>query len=219
MTDKIRILIVDDHAIIREGLRAVINLEPDLTVCGEAGDGEEAIQKMQTLQPDVIIMDLLMPKKDGIEATGDIRRLNPEARILVLTSFTDADKIVPTVKAGALGYIVKNSPPPELLKAIREVARGAVYLPPPIARQLFLGLSQAGEDHRLPDLTLTLREVEILKLIARGLSNQEIADQLVISERTVGVHVSHLMSKLGLNNRTQVALYALRSGLVSLFSI
>lgn len=217
MSDIIRVLIVDDHAIVREGLRAVIGIEDDIEVIGEASDGLEAIQKSRSLLPDVIIMDLLMPIKNGIEATREILEENPNARILVLTSSAEIDKILPTVKSGALGYIVKNSSPDELLKAIREVAQGAVAMQPEIARQLFLGLSNNPDGKSIDADLLSQREIEILKLVAKGMSNDEIAEQLVISSRTVGVHVTHILEKLNLHNRTQAALYALRIGLVSLF--
>jgi len=217
MGNVIRVLIVDDHAIVREGLRAVISIEEGIEVIGEANDGLEAVQKSKALMPDVIIMDLLMPNKNGIEATREILEENPNARILVLTSFAEIDKILPTVKSGALGYIVKNSSPAELLKGIREVAQGAVAMQPEIARQLFLGLSNDPDGNPTGIASLSQREIEILKLVATGMSNDEIAEQLVISSRTVGVHVTHILEKINLNNRTQAALYALRTGLVSLF--
>jgi len=217
MGEIIRVLIADDHAIVREGLRAVIGIEQDMELVGEATDGVEAVKQARQLQPDVIVMDLLMPNKDGVEAISDIMMENPRARILVLTSYTELDKILPTIKAGALGYVLKNSLPQELLTAIRDVNRGAVSLHPGIARQLSRGLTQMKQDPYEYEATLTLREVEILKLVARGLSNEEIAEQLVISTRTVGVHISHLLDKLHLNNRTQAALFALKRGFVGLF--
>ncbi len=213
----IRVLIVDDHTIVREGLRAVIGLEEDIQVIAEASDGIEAIDKARELTPDVIIMDLQMPNKNGIDASREILEENSDARILVLTSFAEIDKIIPTVKSGVLGYILKNSSPDELLRGIREVARGAVFMQPEIARQLFLGLSGHLDGKNIETNLLSQREIEILKLIACGMSNEEIADRLVISKRTVGVHVTHILDKLELTNRTQAALYALRVGLVSLF--
>lgn len=218
MNDIIRVLIVDDHAIVREGLRAVIGLENDMQVVGEAKDGNEAIALSRHLNPDVILMDLLMPNKGGIEAIREILEENPNHRILVLTSFAEVDKILPTIRSGALGYIVKNSSPGELLRAIRDIAKGAVVMQPDIARQLFHGLSQSTEPLTQPIEQLSTREIEILKLVAQGMTNEEIGDQLSISSRTVGVHVTHILEKLNLNNRTQAALFALRNGLVSLFS-
>jgi NarL family two-component system response regulator LiaR len=218
MNGIIGVLIVDDHAIVREGLRAVIGLENDMQVVGEAKDGNEAIALSRHLNPDVILMDLLMPNKGGIEAIREILEENPNHRILVLTSFAEVDKILPTIRSDALGYIVKNSSPGELLRAIRDIAKGAVVMQPDIARQLFHGLSQSTEPLTQPIEQLSTREIEILKLVAQGMTNEEIGDQLSISSRTVGVHVTHILEKLNLNNRTQAALFALRNGLVSLFS-
>jgi NarL family two-component system response regulator LiaR len=214
MTEAIRILIADDHAIVREGLRALIESEPGMELVGETTDGVEAVLKARSLQPDVILMDLVMPRKDGIDAIGEIKGENPEARILVLTSFAEDDKVFPAIKAGALGYLLKDSSPQELLQAIREVYRGESSLHPTIARKLI------GELNRPSDLPateepLTEREVEVLGLVARGLSNQEIAERLVVSERTVRTHVSNILGKLHLANRTQAALYAVREGLAS----
>jgi NarL family two-component system response regulator LiaR len=215
MTETIRILIADDHAIVREGLRALIGTKPDMELVGEAADGVEAVLKARSLQPDVILLDLVMPRKDGIEAIGEIKRENPKARILVLTSFAEDDKVFPAIQAGALGYLLKDSSPQELLQAIREVYRGESSLHPAIARKLI------GELNRPSDLPateepLTEREVEVLILVARGLSNQEIAEKLVVSERTVRTHVSNILGKLHLANRTQAALYAVREGLAGL---
>jgi NarL family two-component system response regulator LiaR len=217
MSKKIGVLIVDDHDIVREGLRAVIGLEEDMQVVGDAKDGMEAIALSRHLKPDVILMDLLMPNKGGIEAIREILEENPNHRILVLTSFAEVDKILPTIRSGALGYIVKNSSPGELLHAIRDVAKGAVYMQPDIARQLFHGISQNTEPLTQPIEQLSVRETEIIKLVAQGMTNEEIGDQLSISSRTVGVHVTHILEKLNLNNRTQAALFALRNGLISLF--
>jgi len=215
MTETIHILIADDHAVVREGLRALIDTERGMELVGEAADGVEAVLQARSLQPDVILLDLVMPRKDGIEAIGEIKQENPEARILVLTSFAEDDKVFPAIKAGALGYLLKDSSPQELLQAIREVYRGESSLHPTIARKLVRELSQPS-DLPATEEPLTEREVEVLGLVARGLSNQEIADRLVVSERTVRTHVSNILGKLHLANRTQAALYAVREGLASL---
>jgi NarL family two-component system response regulator LiaR len=215
MTEKIRILITDDHAVVREGLRALITSEPGMEVVGEAKDGEEAVLKARSLQPDVILLDLVMPRKGGLEAIGEIKSENPGARILILTSFAEDDKVFPAIKSGALGYLLKDSSPHELLQAIREVYRGESSLHPSIARKLIRELRQPSD---LPptEEPLTEREVEVLRLVAKGLSNQEIGQKLFISERTTRTHVSNILDKLHLANRTQAALYALREGLASL---
>jgi NarL family two-component system response regulator LiaR len=215
MTQVIRILVVDDHAVVREGLRALIGGKPDMELVGEAGDGQEAVLLARSLRPDVILMDLVMPGKDGIRTIQEIRDENPGARILVLTSFDEDDQVFSAVKAGALGYILKDSSPQELLEAIRCVYRGESSLHPAVARKLMLGYRQ-DQKAETRIVALTEREVETLKLVARGLSNQEIAHQLHISEGTVRFHVTNILGKLELENRTQAALYALREGLVSL---
>jgi two-component system, NarL family, response regulator LiaR len=215
MTERIRILIADDHAVVRHGLRALIATEPDLELVGEAADGIEAVQLTASLHPDVILLDMAMPRKNGLEAIYDIKRDDPQARILVLTSFAEDDQIFPAIKAGATGYLLKDAAPRELLQAIREVERGDVSLHPAIARKLVSELKRPPE---LPpaEEPLTEREAQVLALVARGLSNQEIADQLVIGERTVRTHVSNILGKLHLANRTQAALYAQREGLAHL---
>jgi len=216
MNETIRILVADDHAIVREGLRALIGAKPDMELVGEAADGVEAVLKARSLQPDVILLDLVMPHKDGIEAIGDIKRENPKARILVLTSFAEDDKVFPAIQAGALGYLLKDSSPQELLRAIREVYRGESSLHPAIARKLIGELNRPPENLPPTEEPLTEREVEVLSLVAQGLSNQEIAEKLVVSERTVRTHVSNILGKLHLANRTQAALYAVREGLAGL---
>jgi NarL family two-component system response regulator LiaR len=218
MTDKpIRILITDDQAIVRKGIRALLLTEPDIEIVGEAENGLQAINQVETLQPDVILMDLMMPEMDGIEAIRRITTKQAKARILVLTSFATDDKVFPAVKAGALGYLLKDSSPEELIQAIRQVHAGESSLHPAIARKLLQELSRPPEPQRPPTSEpLTEREVEVLRLLARGLGNQEIADQLVISEATVRTHVSNILSKLHLASRTQAALYALQKGLASL---
>lgn len=215
VAENIRILIVDDHAIVREGQRALIDTEPGMVVVGEAKDGTDAVEMADSLQPDVILLDLHMPRKDGIEAIGEIKAENPEARILVLTSFTEDEKVYAAIKAGALGYLLKDSSPQEILTAIRMVYQGEISMHPRIATKLMRELQRTSNSTPTQE-TLTVREVEILQLVAQGLSNQEIAEKLVISERTVRTHVTNILSKLHLANRTQAALYALREGLADL---
>ncbi len=211
----IRILIADDHAVVREGLRALIAAEAGMELVGEAADGAEAVEKVRVLKPDVILLDLVMPRCTGLEAIKQIKADNPQARILVLTSFDDDDKVLTAIKSGALGYLLKDSAPQQLLQAIRDVYHGRSSLHPLIALKVIQELNQPSP---LPptEAPLTERELETLRLIAQGLTNNEIADRLSISERTVGKHVSNILEKLYLANRTQAVLYALRQGLVSL---
>ena len=215
MADDIGVLIVDDHAIVREGQRALIDTEPGMEVVGEAADGFEAVEMAEKLQPDVILLDLEMPRKGGIEAIGEIKAENPEAHILVLTSFTEDDKVYAAIKAGAMGYLLKDSSPVEILTAIQKVHLGETSMCPSIAEKLMRELQRSTNLKPSVD-PLTEREVEILKLVAQGLPNQEIAEILFISERTVRTHVTNILSKLHLANRTQAALYALREGLTDL---
>lgn len=217
MEEEIRILIVDDHAIVREGLRALIESEPGMELVGEAQDGLEAVTKARSLKPDVILLDLVMPRMDGIEATRQIKKENDKTQILVLTSFSEDAKVFSAIKTGAMGYLLKDSSPPDLLRAIRDVYRGEPSLHPSIARKLMIELNRPVESS-IDEESLTDREEDVLKLLAQGLSNQEIADKLYISERTVRTHVSNILMKLHLANRTQAALHALRGGLVSLDS-
>ena len=217
-TVDIRVLIVEDHPVVLMGLRALISSEAGLVVAGEATDGADAVRKALDLKPDVILMDLLMPGKDGIEATGDVRRANPDARVLILTSFAESDKIISAVRAGALGYVLKDALPQEIIDAIRDVHAGRVYFHKAIARQLFRNPDQWLEREQTPLHSLTEREIEVLRLVAQGLNNEEIAEKLVISRSTVGVHVGRILEKLGVANRTQAALYALRAGLASLYT-
>jgi NarL family two-component system response regulator LiaR len=207
----IRVLIADDHAIVREGLRWLLHTEPDMELVGEAADGVEALSKVRALRPDVMVLDLVMPRMGGIEAISEIKKEMPDARILVLTSFAEDERVFPAIRAGALGYLLKDSSPQELLRAIREVHQGQGSMHPTIARKVMREL-QRPVHRRRTDEPLTAREVEVLSLVARGLSNQEIANQLVVSERTVRSHISTILSKLHLANRTQAALYALREG-------
>ncbi|HSJ56363.1 MAG TPA: response regulator transcription factor [Anaerolineae bacterium] len=215
MTETIRVLIADDHAVVREGLRGLIRSEPGMDVVGEACDGVETVNQARRLQPDVILIDLVMPRQGGIEAIAEIKAHDPSARILVLTSFADDDKVFPAIKSGALGYLLKDSSPRELLQAIRDVYHGESSLHPTIARKLIHELSQPADLPPAPD-PLTEREVEVLRLVAQGLSNDEIGERLFIAERTVRTHVSNILGKLHLANRTQAALYALREGIATL---
>lgn len=215
MTASIRILIADDHAVVREGLRALIGTEPGMQLVGEAADGLEAVQQARSQKPDVVLLDLVMPRMDGIEAIDRIRDEDPAARILVLTSFAEDEKVFSAVKAGALGYLLKDASPQELLQAIREVHEGEPSMQPGIAHKVMRELQRVSN---LPptEEPLTERELQVLQFVAQGLTNQEIADKLVVSERTVRAHVSHILDKLHVANRTQAALHALKEGLAKL---
>lgn len=211
----IRVLIADDHPVVRRGLSSLIDLHAGMELVGEAADGFEVVEMARLLQPDVILLDLVMPRKDGLEAIKEIKQDNPQARILVVTSFAEDDKVFPAIKSGALGYLLKDAPPEMLLRAIRDVHQGQSSLHPTIARKLIREINQPSP---LPptEEPLTRREVEVLRLVARGLSNQEIAEDLAVSEGTVRIHVSNILTKLHLANRTQAALYALQEGLATL---
>ena len=216
MSETIRILIADDHAIVREGLRALIATEPGLQLVAEASDGMEAVSKTHALKPDVILLDMMMPRLDGIGAITEIKKDSPDAKILVLTSFVDDDKVFTAIKSGALGYLLKDSSPQDLLKAIRSTFAGEAFLHPTIASKLIRELKQPASNKPKTENPLTEREVEILQFVAQGLTNDEIAEKLIVSERTVRTHVSNILAKLQLANRTQAALYALKEGLASL---
>jgi NarL family two-component system response regulator LiaR len=205
----VRVLVTDDHAIVREGLRAMIEARRDMELVGEAKDGAEAVAKALALRPDVILMDIVMPRMDGIEATASIMAKNPAARILILTSFAEDEKLFPAIRAGAVGYLLKDSSPQELLQAILDVHGGSASLNPSIALRVIRQISQPVDLPVIED-PLTERELQVLQLIAQGMSNAEIARDLIIGERTVGTHVSNILSKLHLANRTQAALYAVR---------
>lgn len=211
----IRVLVVDDHTIVRKGTRALLAEVGDIEVVGEAADGREAVDQAEALRPDVILMDLVMPVMDGIEATHKITGSQPDTRVLALTSFAADDKVFPAIKAGALGYLLKHADPEELVDAIRRVYHGEPSLHPSIARKVLHEVRQPSEKRPTPD-PLTDREIEVLQLVAQGLSNQEIADQLSIAEVTVRTHVSNILGKLHLANRVQAALYALREGFTTL---
>ncbi len=211
----IRILIVDDHTIVRRGIKALLAETSEMQVVGEAEDGLEAVRLSGLLEPDVILMDLLMPRMDGIEATRQITAKQPRVRVLVLTSFVGDDKIFPAIKAGALGYLLKDSEPSELIRSIQKVYRGEPSLHPVIARKMMQEIMDKPAEKSTPE-PLTARELEVLGLVAKGLSNEEIAERLVVSEVTVRTHISHLLAKLHLANRVQATLYALREGITSI---
>jgi NarL family two-component system response regulator LiaR len=218
MADPIRVLIVDDHEIVRKGIRALLATKRDIQVIGEASDGTQAVTQAQTLHPDVILMDLMMPKMSGIQATRLITAGQPETRVLVLTSFAADEQVFPAIKAGALGYLLKDSGPQELVQAIRQVFRGEPSLDPLVARKVLNELSSPPQKPLTPD-PLTARELDILRLVAQGMSNKEIAGNLVIAEETVHTHVSNILNKLHLASRTQAALYALKEGIASVDDI
>jgi NarL family two-component system response regulator LiaR len=208
----IRLMIVDDHAIVRQGLRAIIRVMPGLELVGEAEDGQAAVELATTAQPDVVLMDLVMPKLDGVAAIAQIKRDHPAVRIIALTTFAESELVLGAVQAGAEGYLLKDIDVEELTHAIQIVHSGQPYLHPAATRQLL----QATARPEQPIERLTSREQDVLALVARGLTNRQIADALTISEKTVSVHVSNVLSKIGLSSRTQAALYAARIGLAPL---
>lgn len=213
--EAIRVLIADDHPIVRDGLRTLINTESGMDLVGEAANGAEAVEKARVLKPDVILMDLVMPVKDGIQAITEIKQAEPKVSILVLTSFSEEDKVFPAIRAGAMGYLLKDTTPQQLLQAIYAVHNGEASLHPSIALQLIREINQPSDLPPAED-PLSERELEVLRLVAQGLTNQEIAERLVRSEWTIRTHVRNILSKLHLANRTQAALYALREGLADL---
>ena len=213
--NKIRLLIVDDQTVVREGLAAILANYSDIEVVGQAEDGSQAVIIAQETQPDVILLDLVMPKMDGLTAIPKIKEIAPETRILVVTSFAENDRVYQAIKAGALGYILKDATREQLLQAIRDVAQGRASLQPSIAVKLIQEINHPAELLYTAD-PLTRRELETLRLIARGMSNQEIANELVVHERTTAKYVSSILDKLQLANRTQAALYALREGISDL---
>lgn len=206
----IRIVLADDHSVVRQGLRMFLGLDPELEVVGEAADGAEAVRLAQQLHPDVVVMDLLMPIMDGITATATIRRELPDTEVLALTSVLEDASVVGAVRAGAIGYLLKDTQADALCQAIKAAAAGQVQLTPKAAARLM----QAVSAPESPE-ALTERETEVLRLLAQGQSNKEIARNLSITEKTVKTHVSNILSKLGVQSRTQATLYAVRIGLVS----
>jgi NarL family two-component system response regulator LiaR len=211
---KIKVLIVDDHNVVRKGLAALLSDERyAIEVVGEAGDGEEAVQKSQQLEPDVILMDLVMPKKGGIEAILEIRKIQPKARILVLTSYAEDQKVAEALKAGAYGFLMKDTSPDELVQTIRSVYANRLTLPHELTH-VFLGSQTKEEEPASSVAELTERELDVLRCISQGMSNKQVAQQLSISTTTVRSHISSMMRKLGMENRTQLALYAREHGLI-----
>jgi NarL family two-component system response regulator LiaR len=215
MADPIRVLVVDDHPVVRRGIKSLLAEENDLQVVGEAANGKDAIEQVANLNPDVILMDLVMPEMTGVEAIQHITASYPESRILVMTSFAADDKVFPSIKAGALGYLMKDSDPEDLIRMIHQVHRGELSIHPTIARKVIQELNRPPEEPLTPD-PLTERELEILQLLAQGVENKEIARRLVLREATVRTHVSNILSKLHLANRVQATLYALRKGIATL---
>jgi NarL family two-component system response regulator LiaR len=213
--DTIRVLVADDHAIVRRGITALLATEPGIQVAGEACDGHEAVAEVERLRPDVVLMDIVMPGMDGLEATRRITASQPQTRVLVLTSFGGDDQVFPAIRAGALGYLLKDSRPQELVAAIRQVHSGESSLHPTVARRLLQELSPSSSESQDGE-ALTPREVQVLQLVAQGQSNRQIGEELSISEATVRTHMSKILGKLNLGSRTQAALYALREGIATL---
>lgn len=212
--DRIKVLVVDDHPVVRQGLRAFLKLQETIDLVGEAADGIEATAKVRELFPDIVLMDLVMPEVDGVTAIREIKKISPKTQVLVLTSFADDERVFSAIEAGALGYLMKDASPQDVIQAIQDVSEGKPVLHPEIAKKLMHEVSSAHEKPLIE--RLTPREREVLTLIVKGYSNQEMACELMISEKTVKTHVSNILSKLHLADRTQAAVYALREGLVRL---
>ena len=223
--EKIRVLIVDDHAVVRQGLRTFLELHFDaswlpIEVVGEAANGIEAIESVRKLRPDIVLLDLVMPEMDGVEATAKIIQEHPQIKVIILTSFGEQDRIIPAIRAGAKGYLLKDIAPDDLVQAVRHTYNGKVQLHPEVAKNLMTAIAEnevgSISQTQTRDISeLTAREIEVLQLITEGLSNQRIAEKLVISEKTVKSHVSSILSKLHLEDRTQAAIYALKHNLDS----
>jgi DNA-binding NarL/FixJ family response regulator len=214
----IRVLIVDDHKVVRQGLQVFLGQEPDIEIVGEATNGREAVERVGALHPDVVLMDLVMPEMDGIAATTAIKRQFSDVEVIAMTSFIEDEKVFAAMQAGTTGYLLKDAAPDDVTKAIRLAARGQVHLDPRAAARLMRELRPHTPEHAEAD-ALTPREQEVLRLLARGLSNSEIAQALVVSDKTAKSHVSSILSKLGLASRTQAVIYALKVGLVQLDEI
>jgi len=214
MDEPIALLLVDDHDVVRQGLRFFFEAQPHFTVVGEAESGEAAVKLIEAHIPDVVLMDLIMPGMDGVEATRQVKKISPRTQVVVLTSYHEDEHIFPALQAGAISYILKDSKMEELVAAVERAARGEVTLHPQVAARIIQELHGAKQEEINPFTELTQREMEVLKLIAQGLSNSEIAGQLVISEHTVKGHVSNILSKLHLTDRTQAAVYAWQKGVV-----
>ena len=215
MADPIRVLIVDDHAVVRQGLKAFLRAQDGIEFVGEAENGEEAIERAGELEPDVIMMDLVMPGMGGVETMRKLSELGSDARVIVLTSFAEDDQVIAAVRAGAAGYLLKDVRPDELASAIRTVHGGDALLHPSVASKLMSKVADSGSGETKPD-ALTVRELDVLKDIAGGMSNKEIAADLGVAEKTVKTHVSSILRKLQLADRTQAALYAVRERIVDL---
>jgi len=211
---KIRILVVEDQHVVREGLVAILSFQTDIDVVGEAEDGIQAVEIARKTRPDVILLDMVMPRQDGLITIPKLKLAVPDARILVLSSFAESDRVYQAIKAGALGYMLKDTTRAQLLQAIRDVASGEAQLQPSIAMKVIHEFDRTSEDAMMNQM-LTRRELEALRLIARGFSNQEIANSLVVHERTIAKYVSNILNKLHVSNRTQAALYAIREGLAA----
>ena len=212
---KIKVLLVDDHAVVRQGLRTFLELQDDMTIVGEAVNGLEAIEQAKQSQPDIVLLDLVMPKMGGVEATPQIIAASPQARVIILTSFGEDDQVIPAIRAGAQGYLLKDIPPRDLVQAVREAYLGKAQLHPDVAKKLMSAIATPAAAPPAPESDLTERELEVLGLIAQGLNNHEIAQKLTISEKTVKTHVSNILGKLHVEDRTQAAIYALKKGLGS----